>query len=301
MNSLNDYNVIVMVAENGSFSAVANMLNTVPSNISRIVSRQEERLGFLIFERKNNNRLIITDKGKLFISHAKEMIEKENKFYLDNVIADSNDVMNVGLSYFFSNHLADLHFHQFEEYHKNIKFNVYTRKSSELMQMLNYGLIDIAVVQSDNTNIIQDKYKINYRFDLDAHFYTAEKQYKNIINVEPDDKIFKRMVLPNHDSPVSFLVDMFFSQKNITVNPLIVTDNIPIIFNSILNGNCTGVLYDSVVKNEHLEDQLFPVRTSRFKFSMPMYFIANNSNIAKEYVDFITELYNNDLSHILTF
>lgn len=301
MKNMNDYNVVVMVAENGSFSTVAAMLNTVPSNISRIIRNQEERLGFLIFERKNNNCLVITDKGKLFINHAKEMIEKEKLFYLNNVISDSNDVINVGLSYFFSNHLAELHFHQFEKYHKNIKLNIYTRKSSELIKMLNYNLIDIAIIQSDNINIIQNNYKTTARFDMDAHFYTADPQYKNRINVPPDDKIFKRLVLPKHDSPVSFLVDMFFSQNNITVNPLIVTDNIPIMFNAILNGNCTGVLYDNSVKNEHLEDQLFAINTSYFKFSMPMYFIANNSKIAKEYVDFITKLYNNDFSHIVTF
>ncbi|MYM68639.1 LysR family transcriptional regulator [Pseudoduganella sp. FT55W] len=57
--------VFVKVVETGSFSAAAQLLNLSPSAISKVVTRMEERLGVLLFQR-STRQMSLTAEGREF-------------------------------------------------------------------------------------------------------------------------------------------------------------------------------------------------------------------------------------------
>lgn len=57
--------VLTKVVETGSFSAAGKLLNLTPSAVSKLITRLEERLGVLLFER-STRQLMISNEGSRF-------------------------------------------------------------------------------------------------------------------------------------------------------------------------------------------------------------------------------------------
>lgn len=290
---MNPYKVIVLAADNNNFSVTATMLGTVPSNVTRIVKKQEEELGFLIFNRANN-KLELTENGKLFVEHAREILQKEDEFYSNlEFSAHHRNVIRIGLCSYFTARLFKLHSIDFKKIHPDVRFIVVSKSNDEILRMLEHDLIDIAVVKAAESPYWSANFKTVFKFDLHAHFYTANKQYKNKRDVKADDGIFDNLVVPHTGSPMRSLIDNYFISSKRHMNPIVITNNIPVAFDSILNNNCTGVLFDEAVQNEHLGNVLFPINTENYNFNESMNFITNNSQnpIVDEYLDFYVRFF----------
>ena len=74
MNRYTEMQVFVRAAEDGSFSAAARNLAITPSAVSKLISRMEERLGVLLFQRAHRN-IVMTPEGELFYQAALAAIE----------------------------------------------------------------------------------------------------------------------------------------------------------------------------------------------------------------------------------
>lgn len=244
MNNLNLYKIVVLAADTGSFSRTAAMMNTVPSNISRIVRKQEDELGFPIFNRLNN-KVTVTEIGKKYVEHARDILQKEYEFYSNIELFYPHDkIIRIGLGPYFTANIFKLYYSQFSKFYPNVKFNVITKSNSEVYHMLEHNLIDIAIIEQVDEFQQAKEFDVFHKFNLTAHFYTVNKEYINKTNIEANDKILNKLVLPYYDSPLRRLVDNYFALNNIKINPVVVTDNIPIIFDLIYNNNCTGILFD---------------------------------------------------------
>src|SRR3954452_2275687 len=78
---LRQLNAVVAVADNGSFSAAADALHTVQSNVSTHVARLERELGAPLIDRTNGCRL--TEEGQAVVERARRVAAE-----LDALVAD---------------------------------------------------------------------------------------------------------------------------------------------------------------------------------------------------------------------
>lgn len=291
MNDLNTYKIIVLAADNNNFSTTAAMLNMVPSNVSRIIKKQEDKLGFSIFNR-SNNRLELTEKGKIYVEHAQEILQKENEFYSNSELFFPKDkVIRIGLGPYFIARLYKLHYEEFHKIQPDIRFNLITKNNMEILNMLEHNLIDIAIIKEIENSYVSQNFKTISKFYLSAHFYTTNIDYKDKREVEATDEIFEKLVVPYSESTLRSFIDNYFAMNNLQINPVAITNNIPVIFDLIFNSNCTGVLFDEAVRNAHLEDVLYPIDAKNCCFRIPMCYLANVANpIVADYIDFLKGL-----------
>jgi molybdate transport repressor ModE-like protein len=86
---LRQLNALVAIAEHGSFSAAADALSTVQSNISTHVKKLERELGTLLVERSTGE---LTDAGSLVVARAKRVIRELDAMSSD-VTALSHEIV----------------------------------------------------------------------------------------------------------------------------------------------------------------------------------------------------------------
>jgi molybdate transport repressor ModE-like protein len=67
---LRQLQVLVAIAENGSFSGAARALSTVQSNISAHISRLENELATILVERSTGR---LTQDGQTVVDHARQV------------------------------------------------------------------------------------------------------------------------------------------------------------------------------------------------------------------------------------
>jgi len=75
LNNLNDMMVFLNVAEQGSFTAAANKIGLPKSNISRKISRLEEKLSVKLIER-STRALHLTEIGQVYFQHCQRIFEE---------------------------------------------------------------------------------------------------------------------------------------------------------------------------------------------------------------------------------
>lgn len=74
-HDLNDMAAFAKVVQAGGFTAAANNLGLPKSNVSRRISRLEEKLGVRLLER-TTRRLHLTDVGEVYFQHCQRILEE---------------------------------------------------------------------------------------------------------------------------------------------------------------------------------------------------------------------------------
>jgi DNA-binding transcriptional LysR family regulator len=97
--------VFTKVVETGSFSAAGKLLNLTPSAVSKLITRLEERLGVLLFER-STRQLVISDEGTRFYESCVRIlndIEEAEQNAVGSMVAPSG-LLRVNTSVPFGTH-----------------------------------------------------------------------------------------------------------------------------------------------------------------------------------------------------
>lgn len=76
-----DLEVFVQLAEHQNLGAVSQLFHCSPSTLSRRLKRMEESIGSDLFDREGT-RIKLTEEGKLFRQHAKQVLELWHQFKL---------------------------------------------------------------------------------------------------------------------------------------------------------------------------------------------------------------------------
>ncbi|MBJ4025576.1 LysR family transcriptional regulator, partial [Salmonella enterica subsp. enterica serovar Derby] len=73
MKALNDLNIFVETARQGSFSKAANSMDMTPAAISASIKRLEGQIGFPLFVRSTRS-LRLTSEGELFLDKTTQAL-----------------------------------------------------------------------------------------------------------------------------------------------------------------------------------------------------------------------------------
>jgi DNA-binding transcriptional LysR family regulator len=142
---LRQLNALVAVADHGSFSAAADALHTVQSNISTHVARLERELGTLLVDRNGG---LLTEEGAAVVERARR-INGELLALVADVAALHDEVVGtvrIGMIGTTARWLAPRLLASLSERHPRVRLIIVDATSTSLEPQLASGSLDLAVV-----------------------------------------------------------------------------------------------------------------------------------------------------------
>lgn len=145
--SLYSWNVVAMVAEHHSISQAANILNLSPSAVSHMVKKVEEGVGYPLFIRERNH-FELTSNGKTLLPYIQNYLKsgtalQEEALRLKNSVEGS--VHLAAYNNVIRNWLPAI-LKRFHEKYPNIKVSIRQSNDVQIMQWMESGEIDLAIV-----------------------------------------------------------------------------------------------------------------------------------------------------------
>ena len=138
------------VVREGTISAAANALHVAQPSLSRQMKELEEELGAPLFVR-GNRKITLTEEGMVLRKRAEEMVRlmqmtEDEISQIRNHISGS---VRIGAGESWSFHYLSRAAAAIAEEHPDIRFHITSGDTRDLMDELNNGLIDFAVIFTD--------------------------------------------------------------------------------------------------------------------------------------------------------
>lgn len=184
---LRQLNAVVAVADHGSFSAAADALHTVQSNVSTHVARLERELGCSLVDRSDACRL--TEEGQAVVERARR-IAGELEALVADVAALRHEVtgnVRLGMIGTTARWLVPRLLHSMGERHPKVHTVVVDATSTSLEPQLSSGRLDLAVV---NMPVPGDDLTARALFDEDlllvvpSEHDLAQKEHVSLVDTD---------------------------------------------------------------------------------------------------------------------
>ena len=227
----------VTIVEEGNISRAAKKLYMSQPPLSNQMKNLEKELGVTLFER-GSQTIVLTDEGKFLYDKAVDLLD-----YVDDIkteIIDKNNygqgTIRIGVVSSVGMIVVNDYIHDFIVNKKNRSdFEMFEGNTYNLIEKINSGLVDIAIVRTpfnaNNLDVIKLRnerivFVGKEKFELED-FYTkgiiAYRRWQNIIKDELEKKSIKyRLIFSNDDARTT--MDLVQSGLGIGVVPESILD-----------------------------------------------------------------------------
>jgi LysR family nitrogen assimilation transcriptional regulator len=139
--------LFAQVAEAGSLTKAAVMLDSVQSDISRRISALEHEFGGRLFHRTGRG-VALTELGEQILPRVRELLEAADRLSSEvkgTAIAPRGEV-RIGTMPSLSHPLINLLFRRTAEHFPQVRLHVFEGSSGQLDEWLKYGRLDLAIL-----------------------------------------------------------------------------------------------------------------------------------------------------------
>lgn len=247
---------LVAVADHGSFTAAADALATVQSNVSAHVARLERELGVTLVNRAEGR---LTEEGEAVVERARR-IEAE----LDALVADVTSLgaevtgrVRLGIIGTTARWLAPRILEAMGERHPAVAVVMVDATSTSLEPQLVNGRLDLAVVNLplDHPDLVTEPL---FAEDL-LLFVPADHPHASRADLDLDDLEDLRLLLPPAGTAFRGLIDDAAAAIGVQLRPMAELDGLRLIASLAIAGYGPAILPASAVP-EHLQGNTRPVR-----------------------------------------
>ena len=277
MSKFLQYRVFAAVVESCGISSAARLLNYSPSAVSKQLTTLEDRINVQLVDRSNRT-IKITDAGKKFYLHCKEILEKVADAE-DNLLT-SEQLISGKISFTISKSLARSSiFNTISEFSKQnsaVRYNIeFSDEVKDLYETNNGFAFRLGEVNDSSRLVAIPLFNVRLIF-------CAAPEY-----LERNGALDSFEDLSNHHlillSPNNFSDEMrgFVKQNNISTNPESnhTTNDIEAVYQSVRSGQSIGMMLDVSVKHE-LENNIFvDVFPAKVLPSKNLYLVYKKSNM----------------------
>ena len=147
------YEYVLMVAEEKSFSKAAKKLYISQPSLSQYISRIETNLGVSLFNR-SSNPLSLTFEGHIYVETANRIMSMAGEMLkaFDDVKELKKGVLNIGVTPSKSNYPMPSILPFFKSKYPDIEITLAEETSEELEELIVNGHVDIAIMNLPITN-----------------------------------------------------------------------------------------------------------------------------------------------------
>ncbi len=143
--------VFVAIVESGSFAAAARQLGIAQPSVSAHVQSLERDTGARLFERQSGRQAILTEVGRSFLMHARELIERTAK--LEEDVSTRTGAGAASISFACQRSLAHTVLRgplaDFAKLHREIRLSVRIAFQEEVTASVRMGAADLGCLMSN--------------------------------------------------------------------------------------------------------------------------------------------------------
>ena len=215
---------VLEMANQKSITKAANALYISQPSLSQYLSKLEGELGTPLFVR-TKNELLPTPAGELYIAAAKEVIEIQKQLYSNIATLSQTGQIRVGLtSKWAMDVLSDI-MPLFQERYPLVTVKIYQNKYDNMVQFLNSGKIDLAVMAAPNEELDSFNYPYEVLRQEELVFAISKKHPLNKeMSIEKNytmaeiSEMFKKesFVLSDNGSSIRIMTDQIFRKHHFT-------------------------------------------------------------------------------------
>lgn len=148
-----NYEYFLMIVEEGSISKAADRLYISQPSLSKYLKRLEQNIGTTLFFR-DSYPLRLTDSGNLYLSHVKDIVQKEKGLIqefseLSNI---ESGLVSVGITVWRSSILLPIALPYFKQLYPRIEIKVYEGSHQYMASLLEQGKVDFSIFHLPNNH-----------------------------------------------------------------------------------------------------------------------------------------------------
>ena len=252
--NLNLYKIFYIVAKSKSFVDASNKLFISQPAISKDIKTLENLMNTKLIYRKSNG-ITLTRDGREFYKYLEQSFGILNTG--EQVIKQRNDLSHGTISIGCPSHITSLylmdHIENFKKDYPNIKIQIISASSEQLIELLQLHKIDFIIDTSSN-NGIYNNMEVHKLKSFDSIFISNKEIYfKNIKEMEKQN-----WILPFGFTNTRKRFDKAFEQQGLTIKSSMELDITDLIINAVKRGLGIGyVIKDSVkegLKNKTIHE-----------------------------------------------
>lgn len=215
---LRNLKIFMAVCEYGSTVEAAKKLGLAQPTISLAIKELESHYQIKLFHRISRH-LILTDAGKQFLTHAKEIIDSLDTLESTMVGYESLKQLNVGASMTIASTLLPSILKAFKKIHPETQLKVEVRDSNTLASMVQDLTLDLALIEAP----VHLPYLATKLFCNDKLVFCCSKA--NILAKRKEVSLYditrESLLLREKGSASRILIDSLFKSKGFETNPTI--------------------------------------------------------------------------------
>lgn len=243
------YRIFYIVAKNKNMTKASEELHISQPAISQSIKKLEEQLSGTLFLRSNKG-MELTEEGKMFYEYVKGALELINN--AENEFTSFKDLskgeIKIGCSTTLTKLILIDVLKEFHNDYPNININIKNDLTSNLINDLKLGKLDLAIFNESNikeTNLHLEKIK-----DLKQGFIYNSDFYNDNINDLEDLNKFP-LILQKEESNIRKLLDYIALQNNVKLIPKMEVVSQELIIEFVNIGLGIGfAIIDLTLKNE---------------------------------------------------
>ena len=266
------YRVFYVVANNCNITKASEELNISQPAISKSIKNLEDQLGGQLFIRTKRG-VILTEEGKEFYNYIKQAIEfinnAENKF--SDLINLETGCIKIGVSTTLTKEFLIPYLESFHSSYPKIDIQVITNRTYDLITKLKNGLIDVVILNINNTDYGNDIEITNCKKINDC--FVVNSNYKDLIDKELSLKDLNNypLILQAKGSNTRDFIDNIARDNGIVLKPNIELASYSLVTEFTKIGFGIGYLTKEYIKDLLKNKELFELK---IKESIPSRYIG---------------------------
>ena len=251
------YKVFISVAKNKNITKAANELCISQPGVSKSIKNLEEQLNCTLFIRTKSG-VQLTQEGNMIyekLTDAIEIIDNAEKSLME-MINMENGYLNIGVSNTLTRNFLLKYIEEFHQLYPNIKIQIYTNPTSELITKARNGIVDLIILNLPY-NVPNDFYMQKLKNIQDCFIANKNFEYLKNKSLNLNELNNYPLILMAKNSNTRTFLDDFCLKQNITLIPEMELASYSLVVEFIKSGFGIGMVTKDFVKEELNNGSIF--------------------------------------------
>ena len=285
----NLYKIFLYLYEEKSISKTASKLYVSQPAISYSLKELESQLGYTLFYRNSKGIEPTMEAKELYnyISTAFNILNDAEE-HMKNLNALNVGTIKIGIPSYIGIFYLTNYIVNFRKLFPGIKFEIISKSTSELLEMLENRKLDIVIddISIDcNKNITKASLS-----KLNSCFVFNKKMYKNISIKELNDLEKYPLILPNSNLSIRKRLNDYMNNNNIKLNPVLESHDVEIMLEMVRSGIGIGYFLKKFIdgKNDKDDFELISFDYTLPVFDLSLFYVDEFLTMAsKKFIDIL--------------